>query len=694
MTAEAINNNTNTLNRTMNIIDSNFEQLNDIQSQILLNKKVRPFKLSEDLYSAIQCIEELDKYSSYNSFFYDMFVYFGDDKYIYNNRGSYSLDFFLNNKYNFQSWDQDIFIEDISNTIRPWVRPSETVYLDNKSEIRLMTFMTPLTSMGGKPYATLLVLVNEDFIIDTIRNTSQYSRIQTFILDENDHIIFTYADNQEVISIESNSLLELISKGNNQVKKINGEEYFVSGIPSGANGWKYISLIPASDILSKANKVRTQILLYVLLTIIFASVVIYMSMRNNYFPIKDLEKYAKNILKEEDVRLDEIGIIHNAIKHLENTNTDLAHSTHNALKEHMIRNLLKGKYSAEEFQEVGYKFDVIFAQPNIVACSMQLHTGQVIDDLAESVRKIAQEHMSCWVIEDSLPNRLILIFNFDNNRQPFDMMIQKLHSQLTRTLDADIVIGVGEFYRDLGDIPYSYMESIYAIDYRFIKGNNSIIYAKEIAYRSTEMDNYPYHKLEQLKYLIWQNNIVEVENTLDALFSYTKEHNLPLSIAKRLCFDIIGIVHKAISELGSDLESSHYYMEMLIDFQTVDELDSATRQICDEICDVMQQEKLDKVMAYIQANYADINFSIQGMGDHFGLNTSYLSQYFRNKTGENIIDYVTDLRIEHAKVLLRQDEYSVKEIGEMVSYANPSSFIRRFKQRTGMTPGEYARKHI
>lgn len=48
-------------------------------------------------------------------------------------------------------------------------------------------------------------------------------------------------------------------------------------------------------------------------------------------------------------------------------------------------------------------------------------------------------------------------------------------------------------------------------------------------------------------------------------------------------------------------------------------------------------------------------------------------------------------RIEHAKILLMQNRYTVEQIAEMAGYRNPYHFIRQFKQFTGVTPGKYAK---
>ena len=61
----------------------------------------------------------------------------------------------------------------------------------------------------------------------------------------------------------------------------------------------------------------------------------------------------------------------------------------------------------------------------------------------------------------------------------------------------------------------------------------------------------------------------------------------------------------------------------------------------------------------------------------------------RNRVSPN--EYLAILRVERSKQLLTETELSIKEIAVNVGYYDASSFIRRFKQITGVTPLQYRR---
>ena len=101
------------------------------------------------------------------------------------------------------------------------------------------------------------------------------------------------------------------------------------------------------------------------------------------------------------------------------------------------------------------------------------------------------------------------------------------------------------------------------------------------------------------------------------------------------------------------------------------------------------------MLEYIQLHISDVNLGLEQIAEEFGYSTYYVSRFFREQNNENLKEYISTLRLERAKVLLKDTQLSVNEIVEKVGYISPSSFIRKFKVAEGMTPGEYRRmEHI
>ena len=95
---------------------------------------------------------------------------------------------------------------------------------------------------------------------------------------------------------------------------------------------------------------------------------------------------------------------------------------------------------------------------------------------------------------------------------------------------------------------------------------------------------------------------------------------------------------------------------------------------------------------YMKANL-DSKISLELLSEKVHLAPSYLSRYFKEKTGETISEYLFRIRIERATELLRTTSYSITEICTFCGYSSMGNFQRYFKKLVNMTPSEYRRTY-
>ncbi|WP_310551476.1 helix-turn-helix domain-containing protein [Paenibacillus glufosinatiresistens] len=92
-------------------------------------------------------------------------------------------------------------------------------------------------------------------------------------------------------------------------------------------------------------------------------------------------------------------------------------------------------------------------------------------------------------------------------------------------------------------------------------------------------------------------------------------------------------------------------------------------------------------------DYLDRNFerelTLQHIAERFYLSRENVSRKFKQVTGENLSDYLTRLRIDKAKSLIRHTDIRLSQVAERVGYEDEKYFSRVFKKATGLTPREY-----
>lgn len=77
-----------------------------------------------------------------------------------------------------------------------------------------------------------------------------------------------------------------------------------------------------------------------------------------------------------------------------------------------------------------------------------------------------------------------------------------------------------------------------------------------------------------------------------------------------------------------------------------------------------------------------------------GYTEYYLTEKFKNETGQSITQYIRNARINRAKVLLNSTTLSVAEIAEQLAFNTPNYFIQCFRNVTGCTPAQYRKRVV
>ncbi len=106
-----------------------------------------------------------------------------------------------------------------------------------------------------------------------------------------------------------------------------------------------------------------------------------------------------------------------------------------------------------------------------------------------------------------------------------------------------------------------------------------------------------------------------------------------------------------------------------------------------------QQATFDRIRHWLDHCFAaDINRETTAR--QFGITPSHLSRLFRDLAGVPFHQYLTDLRLGHARNLLRRTTLSIKEVGDQCGFPDPVHFCRRFRQAHGLAPGQYRNRPL
>lgn len=98
---------------------------------------------------------------------------------------------------------------------------------------------------------------------------------------------------------------------------------------------------------------------------------------------------------------------------------------------------------------------------------------------------------------------------------------------------------------------------------------------------------------------------------------------------------------------------------------------------------------LNIVIGYMKQNLAE-TISMEELSHMCGTSKKTIEATFRQHIGKGAIEYFIGLKVEAAKKYLREENYNITQIAELLGYANIHYFSRQFKNVTGMSPKEYS----
>lgn len=95
---------------------------------------------------------------------------------------------------------------------------------------------------------------------------------------------------------------------------------------------------------------------------------------------------------------------------------------------------------------------------------------------------------------------------------------------------------------------------------------------------------------------------------------------------------------------------------------------------------------------YMKENYYE-NLTLAGVAEKVGITPGYLSTLFSQKMDKKFVDYLNELRVEHACTYLMQNYLKTYEIAYKVGFRDEKYFSKVFKKIIGQSPSEYRKNH-
>ncbi|WP_028611583.1 response regulator [Paenibacillus harenae] len=389
-----------------------------------------------------------------------------------------------------------------------------------------------------------------------------------------------------------------------------------------------------------------------------------------------------------------------------------------ALRERLLVQLISGYYSNEyEAYEKASYYHVPFqkGEPVIVGLlqlddyktTLEAYNEEKKQLLFFAIHNVVSELLgvadSGFAFANTLENELVILFNCKSIQGNRHMILcDEIVKCIGQFVKVSVSIGMGSAVTSILDLSRSYQEARSAIQYTFFSGKSSVITIDDLDQNLETREHYRHiYQIEnQLLTMLKLGDTDRVISLSDTMFNDVILSNMSVEQVYNLCTEFIFHLARNLHELDESYEaiigtSLNETLEQIKGIGNIDTLRvyianllSITSTYFFKKHHSKNQKIVNKIKMYIETNYME-NITIQQLAEEVYLSPKYMCQIFKKKNNETIIEHLTKLRVEKAKILMKSPDLKLFEIAEMVGFENATYFTTVFKKLTGMIPGKF-----
>lgn len=319
---------------------------------------------------------------------------------------------------------------------------------------------------------------------------------------------------------------------------------------------------------------------------------------------------------------------------------------------------------------------------------------------------------------ESERNFIIFSFNKDSSSETLGIIVKNYNAEVVeddffsiadaikheilRNKDAFVCIGIGSTVERIANISTSFEEAENALNVAIQSGTNKIIYfsdvKNEVSGNLLKLGGDPI--VDQLKYALQE----EIDQITSDYLKLIGENNYQFSIiGSYLMIEVIVASCKIIEELGGlvddvfpEMKSQSFVSNAV---SSVESFTKETKRLLQKVLEYrdsrMNSKYADMILKakkYIDKHYNDQDICLHSVAEEVNVSPNHFSAVFSQECGFSFIEYLTGVRIEVAKKLLKTSDLKALDIAYEVGFNDPHYFSFIFKKITGLTPIEYRNK--
>jgi two-component system, response regulator YesN len=280
-------------------------------------------------------------------------------------------------------------------------------------------------------------------------------------------------------------------------------------------------------------------------------------------------------------------------------------------------------------------------------------------------------------------------------------LAEEIRDNLKRWLKLGVTIGIGERASGLQGLAPAYEQGREAVARKWYLGKNRIITMNGLEPEDGRQYRFGPGQSERLlsvlKGAVPSQVSAELNELFEGLAHVRRDGN---KYGRNVCLQVMLLAGRLLLELNVQSKELERQEEMLWELvpkqETLTELRDLLEAYLLSVCERISEKRngrsnnvVERVRSIIERRYAENGLTVAEIAKEVYLTDTYVSLLFKQETGQTVNEYLTQIRIEKAKLLLQDPRNKFYDICYAVGYADPSYFSKLFKRITGQTPSAY-----
>lgn len=695
---ELINNSNQRVEVLANKLNMSFEQIQNNLLRIYMEDDFKAIANNETLsnYQEKLIIDRLSGYTNFNKNIKNIFIVRENSDLILTSEGSYDRRKFFNTFYNSGIYNEEFWLKESSkNFYNGFYRTVDFIDSSNPNQTTKMFLMPVAFKQVNNSRFIMVALVDIDSIIKA--NENEFSN-DFYIYNKSSEIIYAKSQNR-VLDIDIQKLTGVDKQ----------KQGYIFSNKSSIEGITYVKYMPTKDMNSLMLKVN---ILFVFITIstVLISLSISFIISNRFSkPVTSIIDFIENISEQRsnNNNLEEFQFIRSNIEDIITQNSNYNKEINK--KNSMLESLFYFSKIKNIYMNLSEAKDQMIIEQDYILVGFRVHfkkryyevvnieASKITFSIAQLTKGYITDHISNVAVFQSQDDEFILVIQTDKT----DSDIKDIISRILSCLGYEdeyifFTVAISKLCNDVAEFDKCYVSINDIIKYRQPIESNQILEVNKINMQKEEKFHFPLRQIEQLTEALNNCNLEEALKRLSEVLGYNKKGKV-----NQIYINVIfnEIINRCITAINSVEEATvniniAQIQNKASKFYSIDQY----KKLCEEIinlaietCKLKENKKdyiVDFILEYIHLHYNE-DIYLELFADRLNLTKEYISQYFKNKMGINLVNYLNEFRIEKAKKLLSETSLSINEVAQNVGYNTPNSFSRIFKQYVGKSPREY-----